>query len=67
MTLENNIKKSFQGVKKDILEVKNQLLNLAEIQEKIITELEALKQSKASKPKTATKKKPAKKTSKRKR
>ena len=59
MTLENNVKRSFQDVKKDILEIKNQLLNLAETQEKLITQFEELKNKKTSKP--VAKKKTSKK------
>ena len=54
MTLENNIKNSFQGVKKDILEIKNHLLSLAEMQEKLMTQFEELKK-KEDKPKVTTK------------
>lgn len=43
MSLERNIRKAFQGVKKDILEIKNQILKIAETQEKIEAEIEELK------------------------
>ena len=62
MTLENNVKRSFQDVKKDILEIKNHLLNLAEMQEKLMNQLEDLKKKEkpkiASKPKTVKTVKP---------
>jgi hypothetical protein len=61
MSFEDNIRRSFQGVKKDILEIKNQLLKLAEMQEKLVTELEEMKSEK-----TVAKPKAKKRTSKRK-
>ena len=35
MDIENNIRKAFSGVKKDILEIKDQLLQIAERQERL--------------------------------
>ena len=35
MNLEKNIRKAFEGVKRDILEIKNNLLSIAERQEKL--------------------------------
>ena len=55
MSLERNLKISFAEVRKDILEVKNEILKLAERQEKLEADISALG------------KKPAKKTSKKKR
>ena len=59
MSLESNLRKSFREVRKDILEIKNQILRLAENQEK----LEAVLVKKAT-PKKKTSKKVSKKTSK---
>jgi hypothetical protein len=59
MNLEQNIRRAFQGVKKDILEVKDQLLKVAETQEKLMAEFEELKKQtkKPAKKKTSKKKK----------
>ena len=46
MTLETNIKTAFQGVKKDILEMKDQILRIAEKQEKLEASLEDLDKKK---------------------
>ena len=46
MTLENNIRKAFEGVKKDMLEIKNQLLSIAEKQEKLEASFEDLDKKK---------------------
>ena len=43
MSLENNIRKSFAGVRKDILEIKNQMLRLAESLEKIEAQVSEMK------------------------
>ena len=43
MEIDQNIRNAFQGVKKDILEIKNQLLVLTENQEKIEAKLEESK------------------------
>jgi len=56
---ENNIRESFRGVKKDILEVKNQILKLAEEQQKIVEMI--LKESKKTSKKKTSKKKTSKK------
>ena len=57
MSLEENLRKSFAEVRKDILEIKNQVLKLAEAQERLEAGI-----SKKSKPA----KKPAKKSSRKK-
>jgi len=56
---ENNIRESFRGVKKDILEVKNQILKLAEERQKIVEMI--LKESKKTSKKKTSKKKTSKK------
>jgi len=47
---EANIIKSFKDVRKDILELKSQLLSLAESHEKLESIVADLKKSKAKKP-----------------
>lgn len=46
MSLENNLRKSFADVRKDILEIKNQVLKLAEAQEKLEVKVSELKPKK---------------------
>ena len=46
MTLERNIKTAFEGVKKDILEMKDQILKMAEKQEKLEASFEDLSKKK---------------------
>ena len=48
--IEQKIARSFQVVKRDILEIKDNLLRLAENQEKLEAVIEDLKKSKAKKP-----------------
>lgn len=43
MSIEKNIRKAFQGVKKDILEIKDQLLRIAERQERLESTFEESK------------------------
>jgi len=54
MSLERNLKRSFAEVRRDILEVKNQVLKLAEMQEKLEIHVQELK--KASTVKKSSKK-----------
>jgi len=43
--IEKNLRKSFAEVKKDIIEIKNQILIIAEGQEKIQAEIDELRNS----------------------
>tara|TARA_Y100000034_G_C6646259_1_gene282707 strand:+ start:180 stop:491 length:312 start_codon:yes stop_codon:yes gene_type:complete len=53
--IENNIKRSFRGVKNDILELKNQILMLAEGQEKLGVLFSERKEKKVKTVKSKTK------------
>jgi len=48
MEIDKNIRNAFQGVKRDILDIKNQLLVLAENQEKIEAKLEESKKDEST-------------------
>tara|TARA_Y100000310_G_C20611048_1_gene778013 strand:+ start:279 stop:518 length:240 start_codon:yes stop_codon:yes gene_type:complete len=69
MTIEGNIKKSFQGVKIDIISIKNQILQLAESQRELahmIAKSQKPKSKKSSGKTKAVKKKVVKKAVKKK-
>ena len=46
MGLQDNLKRSFAEVRQDILEIKNQILKLAESQEKLEVQLSEYKKKK---------------------
>lgn len=54
MSLDSSLRRSFENVKKDVLEVKNQLLNLAEGQEKLEVLISELSRSLKEKPAVKT-------------